>query len=241
MALQAHWIDFVTVGLLAVIAPFNSALRTVPRMNSLDTSTQDSIRSRLYLSVIITQWIFAAAALRPVLMGQIGLQELGLSMPEGNGLFISIGGIVLVLIGLTFQQHGIRRSELGAQAVVESIGKIHWLLPKTRNQHGLWVAVSIHAGLCEELFYRGFLVLFLSNWLPFWAACLAMTFMFGLGHMYQGIKGVVGTAILGAIFLGLYLLTGSLWLSIIAHALYDVSMGFLASWALRHERAAITT
>ncbi len=232
-----HWIDFVAVGLLSVLAPLNSALRTVPRMNSLD----NRVRSRLYISVIFTQWIFAAAALRPVFMGQISLQGLGLGIPQGNGLLISVGGIVLVLIGLMFQQRSIRLSELGAQAVAESIDKIRWLLPKTRRQHGLWVIVSIHAGMCEELFYRGFLVLLLSNWLPFWAACLVMTLMFGLGHMYQDVNGVVGTAILGAVFLGMYLLTGSLWLSIITHALYDVSMGFLASWALRHERAAITT
>ncbi|MCF6228673.1 MAG: CPBP family intramembrane metalloprotease [Planctomycetes bacterium] len=239
--LTPHWIDFVAVGLLAVIAPFNSALRTIPRMNSLDTSTQDKVRSRLYISVIFTQWIFAAAALRAVFMGEISLHDLGLGIPQGSGLLISVGGIVFVLIGLTLQQRSIRRSELGAQVVAESVDKIHWLLPKTRSQHGLWVVVSIHAGVCEELFYRGFLLLLLSNWLPFWAACVVSTLMFGLAHMYQGVKGVVGTAILGAIFLGMYLLTGCLWLSIITHALYDVSVGFLASWALRHERAAITT
>ncbi|MEE9311711.1 MAG: hypothetical protein V3V10_04790, partial [Planctomycetota bacterium] len=80
-----HWIDFVAVGLLSVLAPLNSALRTVPRMNSLD----NRVRSRLYISVIFTQWIFAAAALRPVFMGQISLQGLGLGIPQGNGLLIS--------------------------------------------------------------------------------------------------------------------------------------------------------
>ncbi|MDC1142690.1 CPBP family intramembrane metalloprotease [Planctomycetota bacterium] len=236
-----HWIDFAAVALLAILSPLNSAFRTVPKMLSFDTSTQDKLRPNVYASVLIGQWLLAAAALRPYIMGELSLSDLGLSIPTGNGLLFTITGMVVVTAALAYQHLGVRRASNGAEEVRRSIQKIRWLIPRTRKQKVAWITISVHAGVCEELFYRAFMVLLLSNWMPLWAACVVMTLLFGLGHVYQGMRGVVGTAILGGVFLGMYLLTGSLWLSILSHALYDVSMGFLASWALRHERLAITT
>ncbi|MHC4841410.1 MAG: CPBP family intramembrane glutamic endopeptidase [Planctomycetota bacterium] len=236
-----HWIDFVAVSLLAIVAPINTALRTVPKMLALDAPLQDELRPNIYAGVIIGQWLLAAAALRPIIMSELTLADLGLAMPEGTGLIYSVVGLVLIVALLTYQHVGVRKADNGVQDVIRSIVKIRWIIPKTRKEKGFWLVISLHAGVCEEIFYRAFMVLLLTNWLPLWAACTVMTLVFGLGHMYQGVRGVVSTAILGGIFLGMYLLTGSLWLSIVSHTLYDVSMGFLASWAIRHERSAVTT
>jgi membrane protease YdiL (CAAX protease family) len=55
---------------------------------------------------------------------------------------------------------------------------------------------------------------------------------FGLGHFYQGAKGIIGTAIVGAILGLLAILTGNLILPILVHALADAH----ALWTYRPQR-----
>ena len=52
--------------------------------------------------------------------------------------------------------------------------------------------------------------------------------MFGLGHAYQGKKGIVQTAVMGGIFVALMHFSGSIWLSILLHAAVDINSGLLA-------------
>ena len=46
--------------------------------------------------------------------------------------------------------------------------------------------------------------------------------LFGLMHSYQGLAGIIITTVLGAAFMALYVLTGSILITIIAHALLDL-------------------
>jgi membrane protease YdiL (CAAX protease family) len=46
--------------------------------------------------------------------------------------------------------------------------------------------------------------------------------VFGLAHGYQGIKGIFGTAILGAVLMIIFFAAGNLWLPIAIHALIDL-------------------
>ena len=51
--------------------------------------------------------------------------------------------------------------------------------------------------------------------------------MFGVAHFYQGVKGVVKTALLGNLFVLLYLGTNSVVLCVPLHILFDFSSAFL--------------
>jgi len=52
-------------------------------------------------------------------------------------------------------------------------------------------------------------------------------------HSYQGLANIPRVAMIGAVFSGLYLLTGSLWLPIILHAAVDLLQGRLAYDVMR--------
>ena len=41
-------------------------------------------------------------------------------------------------------------------------------------------------------------------------------------HLYQGVAGVIMTTLLGAVLAGLYLWTGSLWITMAVHAGLDI-------------------
>ena len=61
-----------------------------------------------------------------------------------------------------------------------------------------------------------------------WIVGLVLSnFIFGFGHMYQGMSGMISTGISGFVFAGLYFATNrNLWAAILAHGIYD-TIGFL--------------
>lgn len=101
------------------------------------------------------------------------------------------------------------------------------LLPEAGIERVAFLLVSVTAGICEEVLFRGFLIQFLAYGplaLPLAVALFAASLSFGLGHIYQGTKGVIGTAVGGFVFGLLFLLCGNLWPGIILHALIDAQV-----------------
>lgn len=112
-------------------------------------------------------------------------------------------------------------------------------LPKTRTTLALGFVVSIAAGIAEEIAYRGYLLPYLASLgLAWWAALAVGAVLFGLAHLYQGVSGVLQTTLVGAVFGGLYLATGSLLLPIVLHAVLDMSAMTTAYIVLRQPRAS---
>jgi membrane protease YdiL (CAAX protease family) len=113
--------------------------------------------------------------------------------------------------------------------------KVKELLPHTPQERRLWLLVSITAGVCEEIVFRGFLPWYFLTLGTFFGlqssllvALVLSSILFGFAHIYQGWKGVVGTGLLGALFAYLYVTTGSLILPIALHILADARIVFLA-------------
>lgn len=105
------------------------------------------------------------------------------------------------------------------------------LLPLFENASiGDLAVLSLAAGLGEEILFRGFL----QNWLhqtlgTSWIAVGLAALAFGLVHAITLAYVVLATAI--GIYLGaLMVWTESLWVPILAHAVYD----FVALWYLAH-------
>jgi len=104
------------------------------------------------------------------------------------------------------------------------------ILPANAVERATFVLVALTAGVCEEVLFRGFLIRFLHDGapaLPLAAALVVSSLVFGLNHLYQGRKGVLGTTIAGLGFGLLFLVTGSLIPAIIIHALVDLQMVYV--------------
>ncbi|OGN93559.1 MAG: hypothetical protein A2Z71_10660 [Chloroflexi bacterium RBG_13_50_21] len=88
------------------------------------------------------------------------------------------------------------------------------------------------AAFIEELFFRGYLFnritdLFGKERAGILIALLATSLLFGAGHAYQGVSGMVDTALAGLVLGLLYLYAGrNLWLPILTHGVID-TVGFL--------------
>jgi membrane protease YdiL (CAAX protease family) len=90
----------------------------------------------------------------------------------------------------------------------------------------------VEAGLVEEMFFRAYLFnrltdLFGQKRLGILLALVAQAILFGLGHTYQGLPGVLDTFLAGFV-IGVIYLRGkrNLWLPILVHGVIDTT-GFL--------------
>ena len=108
----------------------------------------------------------------------------------------------------------------------EHAASIQTFLPRRGVEILLWVAVSVSAGICEEVVFRGY---FQRQFEAFtgskWIALLLQAVLFGISHGYQGVQACVKIAIFGALFGLLALWRGSLRPGIIAHAGSDILSG----------------
>ncbi|MBH0010177.1 CPBP family intramembrane glutamic endopeptidase [Salinibacterium sp. SWN1162] len=106
---------------------------------------------------------------------------------------------------------------------VVAVGDVQAILPRNRQELVLGGLLSINAGVVEELLFRLALpaLLFATTGNAV-VAIVASLVLFGLMHSYQGLAGIIVTTVLGAIFMAIYVLTGSILVTIIAHALIDL-------------------
>jgi len=116
------------------------------------------------------------------------------------------------------------RSPKTKAAVIRALAKLQFFLPKTEEERRWFVALSITAGVCEEVLFRGFLIRYLGiepRHLGLTLAVILAALVFGAAHLYQGLQGFVNSTIGGVIFSAVFLLTGSLALPIVFHAAAD--------------------
>ena len=122
------------------------------------------------------------------------------------------------------------------RAGIKETPLLHQLLPRTVPEKIVFAFLSLAAGLGEEIAFRGFaipgLVLLTGS---DWAAALISSMAFGVLHGYQGWLGVARTGAMGFLLAASFLLSGSLWPAILAHAALDLISGLVLGDTLLRE------
>jgi membrane protease YdiL (CAAX protease family) len=111
---------------------------------------------------------------------------------------------------------------------IEERSRKAWLfMPRTRQEQVLWAGCSLAAGVAEEATYRGvmFVVLWRVTGSPL-AASLIAAAVFAISHYLQGWKSMSIIFGMALAFQMLAWVTGSLYIGMAVHALYDVMAGF---------------
>jgi uncharacterized protein len=135
----------------------------------------------------------------------------------GTGLSggILIGTVAMSLMPLIVRKFGGKTPRL--------TGDIAALVPRNRPEIAWGAAISINAGIVEEIFFR---LLMPFAWFAITGnavvALLVSVVLFGLVHAYQGVVGVVATMAIGAMLTLVYLATQQIWLAILLHACIDL-------------------
>jgi len=108
----------------------------------------------------------------------------------------------------------------------EHAASIQAYLPQRALEILLWIGVSISAGFCEELVFRGY---FQKQFEAFthsrWFAWLLQAALFGIAHGYQGLEACAKIACFGALYGLVALWRNSLRPGMMAHAWSDILSG----------------
>ena len=102
------------------------------------------------------------------------------------------------------------------------LARLSALLPRDRDEVLLGAAISVAAGIGEELFFRLLLPMLLAAFIGAIPAVVAAILLFGLAHAYQGWKGVTVTSLVGILFTAMYLMSGSLAIAMLFHSTIDL-------------------
>lgn len=181
-------------------------LRRVPRLS-------------LYLSAVFSQWLLAILGILAVFgsrqrIAALGFRSVSFQICVFWGLGLTVVSVAAMGFSLLLERWGWwpRESDL-----------VQLLIPVTRREK-FWAlcVLAPTAALCEEFLYRGFLLSQLAQGFKSvawgWAAS---SLAFGLAHTYQGWSGVLRAALLGGLLACPVVRLGSLYPSMLAHALID--------------------
>ena len=104
------------------------------------------------------------------------------------------------------------------------------LMPRTRQEWILYVAMAVAAGIAEETAYRGVgtALLTWSTGGP-WVAAALMSLAFGIAHITQEWKSVWLVIVMAIVMHALVALTGTLVIAMVVHATYDIVAGMIGS------------
>jgi membrane protease YdiL (CAAX protease family) len=154
-------------------------------------------------------------------------REFGLNKPKSwlKTILLAIGGLFTVYIVVIVTMPIVTRLT-GKPVDISQFDALRGNVPALII--GLLVIWTL-AAFGEELIFRGYLMNTLASVLGnknrSWIfACLINSILFGIGHTYQGISGVILLSIVGLLYALFYLGSSrNLWVPILMHGLYDTS------------------
>ncbi len=219
-------VDHILAVVLVFLIPPRAwfSFRTLRRSSD---SERPRTRRRIYSAALITQWALAGAVVTQWLVTGRAWRLLGVApvlTPGGAGIAVGLA-IVILLIARQLRRAG-DRSDVFDRARAR-LAHVEALVPHSRAELRLFRFVAVTAGICEELLFRGFLIWYLAQYTGILQAALLSSVAFGIGHLYQGLRYVALTAMVGLFFAAVYLFAGFLLLPMLIHALMDLYSGWM--------------
>jgi membrane protease YdiL (CAAX protease family) len=202
------------------------------------------MRVGFYAETIVMEWLMVAYVIwglrmtkRTTLGGLIGgrwrkPEDFLLDMAVAAGFWF-VSALVLGGLGYLLGMNNIA-------TVNEMKHRIGSLLPDGLLEIVLWIGVSITAGFCEEVLFRGYLqrqCAALAN--AAWFGAVAQGLIFGASHAYEGWQQMVRIAVFGIMFGMLAQWRKSLRPGMMAHFAQDAMAGLLVPYALKHLEKAM--
>jgi uncharacterized protein len=218
--------DLIIAGLVMLAYPIWDYFSAWPRMLRTIASGRPGARVSVYREVLALEWFLTAAVAAVWIHAARPWHLIGLVLPAGWRLVLTVALLAAVWILFLVQLRAIRRLDPAKRDRVRARQvAVSSLIARSRVERAWFVPVAITAGLCEEFIYRGFLLWVFRPWLGLWGAALASTVGFGLAHAYQGRSGAIRAGTLGGVFAVLAIATGSVVPGMLLHALLDLMSG----------------
>lgn len=224
---QLTLFDHCLAILLAAVLPIGGfiSMRTLRRR--IDTGFRHTTRVNDYRNNMLIMWgVTAGAVALWLLLGReySGLGIAGIDAEAGPLLLALLLTAGLVAINLYLYVR-VTKSDAAAAGLLRQTRRFDFVLPRTRHELRWFYAVSVTAGVTEEILYRGFMITYLLVYLSLPAAVVVSSLVFAVAHLYQGAGGTARAFTIALVLAAIYLLSGSIVLAALAHVLLDAISG----------------
>jgi uncharacterized protein len=187
-------------------------------LSHTDATRLTSRISQIYLPSLLIELIILTLVIMTLRRTGTSLAGIGLSKEDFN--WANVISALIFFVGAWAMITLIRGAILRSGYIPEK--DFMYLLPRTLGERVFWVLLSIGAAFSEEIAFRGYIVTRLRILTGrYWLGAVVSSIAFSLGHLYQGMAGVILTFIYGLLFAGLFVARKSIVPGIIAHFLQD--------------------
>jgi len=190
-------------------------------------------RLKSYNWIFAMEWGLTLGLLSWWLLDGRDLASLGLVPAAGGWQWLAIGVGLVGVVVMILQMLSVLRNPEKLEQIRAEMGELSLLAPQSPAEDRRFAMLAVTAGVCEEILYRGMLLAVLIPVTGIWPAVALNAVIFGLGHAYQGLSGIVKTALVGLIMALLTVFSGSLFVAILLHAVIDLASGRMVGQALR--------
>ena len=230
---------------LVLFFTFGSIVGVKQTKQQLKTDIDEKARVQHYATITFSMWIPVIVILLIVAFSDISFADIGFTKLSFDFNFVlTIAVLILVFLWIAYFLYRIaaflfsakyrkRRNEILAKKasgndyydLVES----KLMTPRTKKEKRWWFGISLTTGICEEIIFRGVFIYLIASIFPNISIHLVFAIaivLFGLGHFYQGAKGLMLTTLVGVFFTLVYIVSGSLILVIIMHFITNFANAF---------------
>ncbi len=225
-------LDHLFVALLAFALPMYSVWDYKRLKRRLERG-EPRARILFHGGIMLFEWALALAVVLIWIRAGRSAPALGLHGGTGAGFWTGLGLAAAGIAILVLQARASRRPGPTRDAVRKQAETYAAMLPHDARELRSFLSLSVTAGICEELVYRGYLIPYFVALAGLPAAVVLSSVVFALDHVYLGASGAVRAFIVGLLMAGLYLLTSSLWIPMLAHAAIDIVSGLTTHSILR--------
>ena len=225
--------DHAVFLLLVAVSPWNARRRFRALTTAIDRG-DPMARTRSYRTVVAEKWLRLAAIAVAWIALSRSAASIGLTWEVSTLAIVGYALTALAIGVLVMLARSALRTDQGRRRTRESIDSLRGFVPHTAAERRWYNAVSVTAGIEEEIVFRGFLFAYFAGW---WSGSPAAVMIvlaglvFGIGHLYQGAAGVVRAGSLGILFGVIYWMTGSVWAPMLLHAAVDLTSGWM-TWQI---------
>lgn len=210
---------YILLVFLVIVWPGLSLLVLFVGGDNMSLDMVDPVKF-IYIPTIVIEWLIVLAVMLGIRREKSSVASIGLVRPK----LIDLPTAIIFLIGANFVL-------MPLEMILSAIGlpvsqNVNLLVEHAGQSFWWWLALSVTAGFCEEVAFRGYIFTRIRGIFPGggWALAVGVSsFAFAAGHGYQGVGGLILLFFLGAMFCGLFIYTKSLWPAILAHFIQDFS------------------
>tara|TARA_R110000751_G_scaffold287442_1_gene392198 strand:+ start:57194 stop:57919 length:726 start_codon:yes stop_codon:yes gene_type:complete len=187
------------------------------------------MRVVMYRTWMLHLWLPVMLLMVIINQTAISLNDIGLHWHWDLANQLGVGGLIVICGYFLFSLKQLNKNTHEHPTIRKQIAYVQWMTPSNCKEARYFIlGLSVSAGICEEILFRGYLMQVLGDYFPTYGVVIISSLMFGLPHIYQGPIHILRTAIVGATMALLYLYTDSLVIPIILHAMFDMYGGAMA-------------